>query len=55
MQDPGRRYNATVLSGTHITHPVAPFRSEETGVTTADVLSGAGSAVGGLILAFVAL
>jgi multicomponent Na+:H+ antiporter subunit D len=48
-------YNATVLSGAHITHPVAPFRSEETGVTTADVLSGAGSAVGGLILAFVAL
>jgi multicomponent Na+:H+ antiporter subunit D len=48
-------YNATVLSGTHITHPVAPFRSEDTGITVADVLSGAGSAVGGLILAFVAL
>ena len=48
-------YNATVLSGTHTTHPMAPFPSEETGVTMADVLSGAGSAVGGLILAFVAL
>jgi multicomponent Na+:H+ antiporter subunit D len=48
-------YNATVLSGSHITHPVAPFRPEDTGVTLADVLSGAGSAVGGLILAFVAL
>ncbi|HEY2691770.1 MAG TPA: complex I subunit 5 family protein [Streptosporangiaceae bacterium] len=48
-------YNATVLSGSHLTHPVAPFRSEGTGVTATDVLSGAGSAVGGLILAFVAL
>ena len=48
-------YNATVLSGTRIAHPVAPFPTEDTGITAADVLSGAGSAVGGLILAFVAL
>ena len=41
-----------VLSGSPITQPVAPFRPEDTGVTVADVLSGAGSAVGVLILAF---
>jgi multicomponent Na+:H+ antiporter subunit D len=48
-------YNRTVLSGTHIAHPVAIAAPEDTGITVASVLTGTGSAVGGLVLAFLAL
>ena len=48
-------YNRTVLSGAHVAHPVAVSGPESTGITPADVLTGAGSAAGGLVLAFVAL
>ncbi len=48
-------YNATVLAGAHITHPAAIAAAESTGITAASVLAGAGSAVGALILAFLAL
>jgi multicomponent Na+:H+ antiporter subunit D len=48
-------YNATVLAGAHITHPVAIAAAEPAGITATDVLTGAGSAVGALILAFLAL
>jgi len=48
-------YNATVLAGAHITHPVAIAAAQSTGITTASVLAGAGSAAGALILAFLAL
>ena len=48
-------YNATVLAGAHIAHPVAIAAAESTGITAVDVLAGAGSAVGALILAFLAL
>jgi multicomponent Na+:H+ antiporter subunit D len=48
-------YNATVLAGAHIAHPVAIAAAESTGITAVDVLTGAGSAVGALILAFLAL
>jgi multicomponent Na+:H+ antiporter subunit D len=48
-------YNATVLSGVHVAHPVAISGTEDTGISVADVASGAGSAVGALILAFLAL
>jgi multicomponent Na+:H+ antiporter subunit D len=48
-------YNSTVLAGAHITHPVAIAAAESTGITVADVLTGTGSTVGALILAFLAL
>jgi multicomponent Na+:H+ antiporter subunit D len=48
-------YNATVLSGAQVTHPVAPAAAEPAGVTLASVLTGTGSAVGGLLLAVAAL
>jgi len=48
-------YNATVLAGAHITHPVAIAAAQSTRITTASVLAGAGSAAGALILAFLAL
>jgi len=48
-------YNATVLAGAHIAHPVAPAAAESTGITLSDVLAGAGSAAGALVLAFLAL
>ena len=48
-------YNATVLAGAHITHPVAIAAAEPTGITVSDVLTGTGSAIGALILAFLAL
>jgi multicomponent Na+:H+ antiporter subunit D len=48
-------YNATVLPGAHITHPVAIAVAESTGITVADVLTGTGSTAGALILAFLAL
>ncbi|MBO0772846.1 MAG: NADH-quinone oxidoreductase subunit D [Actinobacteria bacterium] len=48
-------YNATVLSGAHISHPRALFPPEDTGVKAADLASGFGSAAGALLLAFLAL
>jgi multicomponent Na+:H+ antiporter subunit D len=48
-------YNATVLSGAHVAHPVAPAAAAPTGVTLSDVLTGAASALGGLLLAGAAL
>ena len=48
-------YNAAVLSGVDLAHPAAPQAAESTAVTLADVLSGAGSAAGGLLLAALAL
>jgi multicomponent Na+:H+ antiporter subunit D len=48
-------YNATVLSGAHVAHPVAPAAAASVGVTLASILTGAGSALGGLLLAGAAL
>jgi multicomponent Na+:H+ antiporter subunit D len=48
-------YNATVLSGAHVTHPAAVFPAGGTGVTVADVVTGAGSAAGAVVLALLAL
>jgi multicomponent Na+:H+ antiporter subunit D len=48
-------YNATVLAGAHIIHPVAPTAAGPTGITVTDVATGAGSAIGALVLAFLAL
>jgi multicomponent Na+:H+ antiporter subunit D len=48
-------YTSTVLSGAHVVHPAAIAAPEPTGITAADVASGAGSAAGGLVLAFLAL
>jgi multicomponent Na+:H+ antiporter subunit D len=48
-------YDATVLAGAHIAHPVAIAAAEPAGITVSDVLAGAGSTIGALILAFLAL
>ena len=48
-------YARTVLSGAHVAHPVAPAAPEPAGVTAADVPTGACSAAGGLILAYLGL
>jgi multicomponent Na+:H+ antiporter subunit D len=48
-------YNATVLAGAHIAHPVAPAAAESTSITLSDVMTGTGSVIGALILAFLAL
>jgi hypothetical protein len=48
-------YDATVLSGAHVAHPAAILPAESTGVTLSDVLTGAGSAAGAVILALLAL
>jgi multicomponent Na+:H+ antiporter subunit D len=48
-------YNTTVLSGAHVSHPVALFAAGPTSVTAADVLTGLGSVAGALILAWLAL
>jgi multicomponent Na+:H+ antiporter subunit D len=48
-------YNATVLSGAHVTHPVALSAAGPTSVTAAGVLTGLGSVAGALILAWLAL
>ena len=48
-------YNDAVLFGAHVTHPAALYAAESTGITVADVASGAGSAAGALILAALAL
>ena len=50
FQDQGA-YNAAVLSGAAVAHPAALHPAESTGITAADVVTGAGSAAGALILA----
>jgi multicomponent Na+:H+ antiporter subunit D len=54
FQDQGS-YNASVLSGTHVTHSAAPNRAESTGVTVPDLATGTGSAMGSVLLALLAL
>jgi multicomponent Na+:H+ antiporter subunit D len=48
-------YDATVLHGAHITHPVALYAAGPVSVTAEDLLAGLGSVVGALILAGLAL
>ena len=48
-------YNATVLAGKHILHPVAIAAAEPAGITVSDVAVGVGSAAGAVLLAFLAL
>lgn len=48
-------YAAAVLRGTRIAHPVALMAAEDTGITVADVATGAGSAVGAVALALASL
>jgi multicomponent Na+:H+ antiporter subunit D len=48
-------YNAAVLSGAHVAHPTAIFPAGDSRVTIADVVTGVGSTVGALILAYLAL
>jgi multicomponent Na+:H+ antiporter subunit D len=48
-------YNATVLFGAHVAHPVAVRPAARAGVTGAAVATGVGSCVGALLLAFTAL
>ena len=48
-------YNATVLSGAHVTRPAGIFPAQDTGVTVAAIASGVGSTVGALALAYLAL
>ncbi|MBV9205006.1 MAG: NADH-quinone oxidoreductase subunit D [Actinobacteria bacterium] len=48
-------YIATALAGAHIAHPAAIAAAEPTGITLSDFLTGTGSAIGALVLAFLAL
>jgi multicomponent Na+:H+ antiporter subunit D len=48
-------YNAAVLAGAHVAHPVALAAAESAAITLSDVLTGTGSTAGALVLAFVAL
>jgi len=48
-------HNATVLPGSQVANPVAIAPPGSTAITVADVATGAGSALGGLALAFLAL
>jgi multicomponent Na+:H+ antiporter subunit D len=48
-------YNATVLAGARIVHPVAIAAAEPAGLTVSDVLTATGSTVGAMVLAFLAL
>jgi multisubunit Na+/H+ antiporter MnhG subunit len=48
-------YTREVLSGTPVTHPVALLATGSAGISTADVLTGLGSATGALVLAYLAL
>ncbi|MGH3150713.1 MAG: complex I subunit 5 family protein, partial [Streptosporangiaceae bacterium] len=48
-------YNATVLNGAHLTHPVSLLAAGPTGVTATDVLAGLGSVAGALLLAGLAM
>ncbi len=54
FQDQGA-YNASVLSGSQVAHPAALNPAESTGVTVSDLATGAGSAIGSVLLAFLAL
>jgi multicomponent Na+:H+ antiporter subunit D len=54
FQDEGG-YAASVLSGAHVLHPVAPYPPEEASITAADLITGAATAAGGLLLAWLAL
>jgi NADH:ubiquinone oxidoreductase subunit 5 (subunit L)/multisubunit Na+/H+ antiporter MnhA subunit len=53
QDEPG--YNATVLSGAHLTHPVALHPAEPAVVTVSSVLTAVGSAAGSVVLALLAL
>ena len=48
-------YNATVLAGVHVAHPAAPAAAESTEITLSDVMTGTGTVIGALVLAFLAL
>jgi multicomponent Na+:H+ antiporter subunit D len=48
-------YNATVLAGAHIAHPVALAAAEPAGLTLSAVLAGLCSTIGAVILAYLAL
>ncbi len=48
-------YAAAVLGGPHLAHPVSLMAAEDTGITVADVATGAGSAAGAVVLALVSL
>jgi hypothetical protein len=48
-------YNATVLAGAHIAHPVALAAAEPTRIAVFGVLAGVGSTIGAVILALLAL
>ena len=48
-------YNAIVLSGHAVTHLAAPAGTEDSAITVADVTTGAGSAVGAVLLALFGL
>jgi multicomponent Na+:H+ antiporter subunit D len=48
-------YTSAVLPGVHLAHPAALAAAAPTAITLSDVLTGAGSAVVGLLLALVAL
>ncbi|MGH9063727.1 MAG: complex I subunit 5 family protein [Acidimicrobiales bacterium] len=54
FQDQGA-YNATVLYGAHVAHPVAIAAAEDTGITVSDVATGVGSAAGAVVLALLSL
>jgi multicomponent Na+:H+ antiporter subunit D len=48
-------YNATVLAGAHVAHPVALAAAEPAGFTLSAVLAGLCSTIGAVILAYLAL
>jgi multicomponent Na+:H+ antiporter subunit D len=48
-------YNATVLSGAQVSHPAGIFPAESTKVTATAIATGAGSAAGALVLAWLGL
>jgi multicomponent Na+:H+ antiporter subunit D len=48
-------YNATVLAGAHVAHPAAIAAPESTGITLSAIMTGIGSAIGALLLAYLAL
>jgi multicomponent Na+:H+ antiporter subunit D len=48
-------YNATVLAGAHVAHPVALAAAEPAGLTLSAVLAGLCSTIGAVILAYLAL
>jgi len=48
-------YAAAVLGGPHLAHPVSLMAAKDTGITVADVATGAGSAAGAVVLALVSL